>query len=61
MTLADQFFFLSLTTIQVGKKIKDKKERVFGVTNITPGRHKQKGLNLLFFSLDRQASSASVF
>jgi hypothetical protein len=43
MTLADQQF-ISLTTIQVGKKIKDKKERVFGVTNITPGRHKQKGL-----------------
>jgi predicted metalloprotease with PDZ domain len=29
MTLADPKF-ISLTTIQVGKRIKDKKERVFG-------------------------------
>jgi hypothetical protein len=29
MTLADQKF-ISLTTIQVGKKFKDNKERVFG-------------------------------
>jgi hypothetical protein len=29
MTLVDPKF-ISLTTIQVGKKIKDKKERVFG-------------------------------
>jgi hypothetical protein len=43
---------ISLTTIQVGKKIKDRQERVLDprVTNITPGRHKQKGLNLLFFN-----------
>ena len=45
-TLADPKF-ISLTTIQFGKKIKDKKERVFGsasyeLTNITSGEHKQK-------------------
>jgi hypothetical protein len=54
MTLVDPKF-ISLTTIQVGKRIKDKKERVFGsasyeLTNITSGEHKQKGLNLLFFN-----------
>jgi hypothetical protein len=50
MTLADPKL-ISLTTIQVEKKIKDKKERVLDsqVTNITSGRHKQKGLNLLYF------------
>jgi hypothetical protein len=50
MTLAESKC-ISLTTIRVGKKIKDKKEGVFGsaITNITSGRHKQKGLNLLFF------------
>jgi hypothetical protein len=45
MTLADPKF-ISLTTIQFGKKIKDKKKREFldpRVTNITSGRHKQKG------------------
>jgi hypothetical protein len=45
-----RFKIISLTTIQVGKRIKDRKERVFGVTNITYGGHKQKGLNLLFFN-----------
>ena len=50
MTLVDPKF-ISLTTIQVGQRIKDKKERVLDpqVTNITSGGHKQKGLNLLFF------------
>jgi hypothetical protein len=44
--------FISLTTIEVGKKIKDRKREFLDprVTNITPGRHKQKGLNLLFFN-----------
>jgi hypothetical protein len=43
--------FISLTTIQVGKKIKDIKDRVFGlrVTDITSGGHKQKGPNLLLY------------
>jgi hypothetical protein len=50
MTLVDPKF-ISMTTIQVGQRIKDKKERVLDpqVTNITSGGHKQKGLNLLFF------------
>jgi hypothetical protein len=44
MTLADPKF-ISLTTIQVGKKIKDKKERVSGSAS-----YKQKGLNLVFLN-----------
>ena len=50
MTLADPKF-ISLTTIQVGKKIKDKKETIFGSARykLTSGRHKQKSLNLLIF------------
>jgi hypothetical protein len=41
--------FISLTTILVGKRIKDKKREFLDprVTNITSGGHKQKGLNLL--------------
>jgi hypothetical protein len=35
----------NLTTIQVGKKIKDKKERVSGSAS-----YKQKGLNLVFLN-----------
>jgi hypothetical protein len=48
MTLVDPKF-ISLTTIQVGKRFKDKKERALNprVTNITSGGHEQKGLNLL--------------
>jgi hypothetical protein len=41
--------FISLTTILVGKRIKDKKREFLDprVTNITSGGHEQKGLNLL--------------
>ena len=44
--------FISLTTIQVGKKIKDRKKRVFASASYKhyTRRHKQKGLNLLFFN-----------
>jgi hypothetical protein len=50
-TLADSKF-ISLTTIQVGKKIKDRKKRVFASASYKhyTRRHKQKGLNLLFFN-----------
>jgi hypothetical protein len=43
---------ISLTTIQVGKRIKDKKREFLDtrVTNITSGGHKQKGLN--FYQID---------
>jgi hypothetical protein len=50
ITLVDPKFIL-LTTIQVGKRIKDKKREFWDprVTNITSGGHKRKGLNRLLF------------
>jgi hypothetical protein len=43
---------ISLTTIQVGKIIKDRKKRVLDprVTNITPERHTQKGQIFCFLT-----------
>ena len=45
MTMSDPKF-ISLTTIKVGKRIKDIQERVVGSASY---KHNQKGLNLVFF------------
>jgi hypothetical protein len=54
MTLADPKF-ISLTTIQVGKKIKDKKERVFGSAS-----YKHYTLGVLQLTLQLETALATL-